>query len=105
MRKAFENSQRRSQLPSNWKQVREEVLERDGHRCVETFSDGKRCPTTEGLEVDHIRRGNDHRLSNLRTLCEWHHLQKSTREGAEAINRRKQQINQKFRRTEAHPYA
>lgn len=97
--------QGRRDLPADWPQRRELVLERDGHQCVERFSTGERCPTKDGLEVDHIRRGGNHSLSNLRTLCEWHHQQKSSREGAEALNRRRQQVHNKFRRTEAHPYA
>lgn len=100
----WQGSTRRSSLPSNWPELRRLVLERDGHRCVERFSDGTRCPD-KATEVDHVRRGNDHGLSNLRSLCEWHHQQKSSREGAAALDKRRQDISQRFRRhSDRHPF-
>ncbi|MDQ3039071.1 MAG: HNH endonuclease [Pseudomonadota bacterium] len=47
------------------KLLREEVLERDGHKCV-------RCASTDSLQVDHILPqscGGPHIMENLRTLC------------------------------------
>lgn len=47
------------------KNLREEVFERDGHKCV-------RCGSTERLQADHIlpqSAGGPHILENLRTLC------------------------------------
>ena len=55
--------------PVNWNSLREEVLRRDGYRCVE-------CGSNVLLEVDHIRevsKGGTHEMSNLRTLCLKHH--------------------------------
>jgi len=48
-----------------WREAREEVLKRDGYRCV-------RCGSTEELHVHHIlerRKGGEHKLGNLITLC------------------------------------
>lgn len=48
-----------------WRQLRQAVLERDGHRCVW-------CGSPDDLECDHIRpvaRGGLPELNNLRTLC------------------------------------
>lgn len=45
--------------------TREEVLKRDGHRCV-------RCKATNNLSIDHIfprSIGGNHAIANLRTLC------------------------------------
>ena len=47
------------------RRVREEVLERDGHKCVE-------CDATENLSLDHIVRYRDDgpdTADNLRVLC------------------------------------
>jgi len=46
-------------------QMRQEVLERDGHRCL-------RCEATETLEMDHVRPyryGGRTLPRNLQTLC------------------------------------
>jgi 5-methylcytosine-specific restriction protein A len=42
-------------------------------------------------------------MGNLRSLCSWHHRQKSSREGAAAAHARRRAIEQRFRRDEAHP--
>lgn len=79
----WKNSPRASQLPPRWRQLRERVLLRDGHRCTWTLDDGTRC-TAQATEVDHITPGNNHTLPNLRALCRDHHAMKSSREGHEA---------------------
>jgi 5-methylcytosine-specific restriction protein A len=56
-----------------------------------------------GIDVDHIRRGDDHRIENLRVICDWHHNEKSAREGAMAYNAKIKASRQKFRREERHP--
>lgn len=95
-------SDRRQRLPKDWATRRRRVLRRDGNRCAERDQYGERC-SEQATEVDHIEPGDDHRESNLRALCSWHHQRKSSREGgqARAIQRRKS--DQKFRRTEPHP--
>jgi 5-methylcytosine-specific restriction endonuclease McrA len=58
-----------SQYPSNWGDIREEVLARDGHHCGN-------CGSTSNLHVHHIvplSLGGSNELGNLRTLCETCH--------------------------------
>lgn len=48
-----------------WKAIRREALDRDGHRCV-------RCGGTDRLQVHHVipyRYSRSHALTNLTTLC------------------------------------
>lgn len=50
---------------SEWMEIRERVLRRDGYKCT-------KCPSTEYLQVDHIRSvasGGLTVMANLRTLC------------------------------------
>ena len=55
-------------LPSDWKERRVVVFERDGHAC-------RRCGRTvalDGCHIHHVQRrgdGGDHSLANLVTLC------------------------------------
>jgi 5-methylcytosine-specific restriction protein A len=63
----------------------------------------QRCPITEGLQVDHIERGDDHRMTNLRLICEAHHNIKSSEEGNTARAQRVSAVHSKFRRSEGHP--
>lgn len=98
------DSNRRGRLPANWPAIREKVLERDGRRCTWRYTDGSRCkePATD---VDHRRRGDNHSMANLRSLCGWHHDKKSAREGAYEAAKQRAEIATRFRRTEAHPNA
>ncbi|GGN40200.1 hypothetical protein GCM10010109_68990 [Actinoplanes campanulatus] len=97
----WQGSDRRQRLPQNWPSIQRRILKNAEFRCT-VRTEGKRC-TEQATEVDHIRAGDDHRDSNLRAICGWHHQQKSSREGGEAYaaNRRRQAA--KFKRTEAHP--
>jgi len=98
----WKGSDRRDRLPDDWPRIRARVLKRDGHRCTHINDRGERCQD-RATDVDHIRRGDDHREANLRSLCDWHHRQKSSGEGgaATAVKRR---INaNKFKRVERHP--
>ena len=74
---------RRLELPPNWRNLREQVLQRDDYQCVAITRDGARCPEPAD-EVDHIRRGVDHSLENLQALCGWHHRRKTQAEAREA---------------------
>ena len=94
----WESSNRRSKLPANWPELRKEVRARSGGRC-EVVVDGKRCQN-RAVDVDHVNRGNDHSLSNLRDICEPHHDAKSSREGVEARAMQKARVSAKFRRTD-----
>ena len=99
---SWAGSDRRSRLPADWPTIRKRILRRDGHRCTARMDDGRRCKA-QATEVDHIRRGDDHRDSNLRSLCSWHHGKKSAQEGAQASWAKKRRIEQKFNREERHP--
>lgn len=78
----WDTSNRKQRLPSNWPALTQKIKKRDGHRCTTKLpKTGKRCPRTKGLQVDHIIPGDDHRESNLTTICEHHHGQKSSAEG------------------------
>lgn len=86
----WQNSDRRSRLPRDWPVRRRRILARDGGMCTWTREDtGRRCghPATD---VDHVEPGDDHRDSNLTSLCGWHHKRKSSSEGGAANARRHQ---------------
>lgn len=100
----WSGSDRRHQLPANWGSLRRQVLARDGHRCTARSTAGDRCTET-ATDVDHIRRGQDHSLDNLRALCSWHHSRKSAAEGAAAAAARRRRIANRWRRSEPHPGA
>ena len=57
-----------------WLKTRRKVWERDGGLCQYPY--GKHPVSLEAAHIDHIRSGkhgtND--LSNLRTLCRYHHV-------------------------------
>lgn len=96
------NSDRRSRLPADWAKLRKQVFARDGYRCTSRMTDGSRCPDP-AAECDHVRRGDDHRLENLTSICVWHHGKKSGLEGGQARADKWRKNNRKFRRSEAHP--
>ncbi len=96
---AWDNSDRRSRLPSNWNAIAREVKKRDGWRCRWTMKSGKRCPRTTNLQVDHRRNDDDHSMGNLWTLCEHHHGKKTVMEAF----RGKQRKKPKPRPPEPHP--
>jgi predicted RNA-binding Zn-ribbon protein involved in translation (DUF1610 family) len=58
---------------SQWKRLRDQILERDGHRCTAVI-DGVRCQTTEALQVAHLAGDwHDDNPAGLAALCEPHH--------------------------------
>lgn len=99
----WQNSDRRSHLPSNWRALREQRFRMDGYRCtaIDPNTD-ERCPEP-AEECDHIGRRDDHRIHMLRSLCSWHHGQKTGRQGAAASNAARRSHHKKFRRTDDHP--
>ncbi len=98
----WRDSDRRSRLPANWESLRKQVHRRDNSQCQVRLPSGSRC-LEPAVDVDHIRAGDDHRLSNLRCICDWHHSKKSAREGAMAYNAKMKRSKAKFRRVETHP--
>lgn len=98
----WQGSTRRDQLPSYWRtDTRPTVLQRDGHTCtwIEGLDDGgfhaylagaytprDRC-NERGNDVDHVGDPHDHRPDNARTLCSWHHNQRSSKQGNAAQRR------------------
>jgi len=90
------NSNRRAELPPNWESLRTQVLRDSNYECRM----GWQGCLTRATEVDHIRRGNDHSISNLRAACSACHSKKSSREGL--AQRRALQARRK-RPPERHP--
>lgn len=77
-------SRRAKRLPANWKQIRKQVLERDGYQCRKILPAGIRCPE-HATDVDHIQAMlDDHSLDALQSLCAHHHGRKSGSEGGHA---------------------
>lgn len=70
---SWEESVRRTELPGNWEQIREDVLEDEQFKC-------RKCgqPATD---VDHINNRHDHSRNNLQALCRRCHRQKTALEG------------------------
>lgn len=86
----WKGSRRREELPPDWEAIKARVFERDGHRCVWVMEKtGRRCTATWELECDHIDDNRDHRMSNLRTLCSFHHGIRTAQQGIEASRRRR----------------
>jgi RNA-directed DNA polymerase len=57
---------------SDWRNIRDEALERDGYQCVD-------CGSRDNLDVHHIqakRKGGTDTLDNLITLCEQCHVKR-----------------------------
>lgn len=80
-------SDRRQRLPDDWySRIRPAVLTRDRGICQHC---GDRAATRKGKRwiggvVDHILRGDDHRMANLQTLCSDCDKAKSSAEGVAA---------------------
>lgn len=77
-------SDRRARLPDDWEDRRAAVKARAGGRCEYIIFPRRggyfRCGA-EGADADHIDRGDDHSLGNLRWICPPHHRHKSSSEG------------------------
>jgi 5-methylcytosine-specific restriction endonuclease McrA len=74
-------SNRRNELPSDWKRRRRRILRRDSYTCV-------RCGAP-AAEVDHIADPHDHNDSNLQSLCSSCHRAKTLAEAAAGRQRRR----------------
>lgn len=80
---SWESSDRRLRLPSDWQERRQFVAARASYRCEAMLNDGTRCPAM-GTDCDHVVRGDNHDVSNLQWLCQWHHKRKTNNEAAAA---------------------
>lgn len=104
---AWETSDRKSRLPTNWVQLRRDAFERYGRQCYVT-EDGRQCPE-ESSDIDHVVPGDDHSIENLRPICRRHHKAKSSSEGWNALRKKKaaarERAEKKFSHEEAHPGA
>ena len=100
MTNRWDRSTRASRLPGNWGTLRRKVLERDNYRCtwVVVTREGRYRCERKATEVDHIQRGDDHSLENLRGLCHEHHDIKTRREGIEQRMKNKAEVRKRFRR-------
>lgn len=99
---SWSNSTRRQRLPADWNTIRRKVLKRDGYMCQQELPDKTLC-LDSATDVDHIRRGDDHSLSNLRAMCRMHHARKSAGEGGQAMQAKRRQNAKKLKRVEGHP--
>lgn len=89
-------SQRRDRFNADWARTRRLVLERDGYKCQRVMFDAasgvERLCGRPAREVDHIVRAvdgvDDDRLSNLESLCRFHHQVKTEAESAQARRER-----------------
>jgi 5-methylcytosine-specific restriction protein A len=73
----WEGSDRKHELPPDWNSViRPRILRRDPICRI--------CHERLSTQVDHRRRGNDHRDGNLQGICDPCHSAKSSREGNDA---------------------
>jgi 5-methylcytosine-specific restriction enzyme A len=84
-------SGRRERLPDDWPLRRIRVLRRDGYRCQHRDAPGTPMCGAPANQVDHVERGDDHSLDNLRALCRRHHALKSSAEGNAAKPRRRRE--------------
>src|SRR5690625_3078784 len=84
---AWNGSQRRSQLPSDWSTIRKRIKTRANGQC-EQLIDGTRCPNP-GTDCHHVGEPDDHRDESLQWLCRDCHNVETAKE-----QRREQIINQ-----------
>lgn len=99
----WETSDRRQHLPKNWKALREARFKLDGYQCTaRDRNTDERC-AGPAEECDHTGSRDDHRISMLRSLCKWHHSQKTARDAGRAAVQKRKKIASRFRREEQHP--
>lgn len=73
-------SNRKNELPADWEsRIRPAIIARDSARC-RWIEGGRRC-AAKGTDVDHVGDKHDHGLQNLRLLCNFHHLKRSSAQG------------------------
>lgn len=79
------NEHRKFYMRAKWRKTREMVLRRDHFECIHCREEGKlTINQNKSLEVDHIKELDTHpelayELTNLQTLCKYHHNKKHGR--------------------------
>jgi len=99
----WSKSDRRNRLPADWDKIRKRALKNDQRMCQQVLGDDGGICGQEATDVDHIRPGDDHRDSNLQSLCSMHHNRKSSGEGAKALAAKRRKIDASFSTAEDHP--
>lgn len=94
----WSSSDRRTRLPKNWHALRACILKRDKYRCQIRLEGCSVIAT----DVDHIARGDNHSLENLRAACSGCHKKKTQAEAQEARRRKRAA---RYRPIERHPGA
>lgn len=101
----WRGSKRRERLPANWPEICRTVRETYGESCYI-------CEHPHVSDIDHVHRGDDHTLANLRPICGSNcgyckaenrtpcHAAKSSREGGQAAQAAKPK---RTRPAERHP--
>lgn len=85
----WKGSNRRKELPRNWKQIRMEVRRRSRGQCEWVSPDGVRCRKA-AVDVDHWVHRENHAPAFLRDLCRTHHNWKTSQESrAGKVSRRR----------------
>lgn len=77
-------SGRTSPLPDKWRFIRANVLKRDKYQCQWVREDTGLLCLERATDVDHIDDPDNHKHSNLQSLCSWHHDQKTASQGGRA---------------------
>jgi 5-methylcytosine-specific restriction protein A len=101
-------SDRGARLPPDWNAIKARVHRRSGRKCefpMPHFPGArgfKKCGRYADGGVDHIVRGDDHSMDNLRDSCQRHHGHKSSQEGNTAKAARKA-LAKRPRTPERHP--
>jgi 5-methylcytosine-specific restriction protein A len=78
--KPWATSTRRERLPRNWSSLVRLVMARDRRLCYLCGADA--------YAVDHVVRGDDHRLTNLAAICKRCHDAKTAAESLAGRTRR-----------------
>ena len=87
----WRGSTRKESLPPDWETaIRPRILKRDRYQCQHVRYDTERKCGAFANQVDHIGDRNDHRDSNLQSLCQHHHQLKSSSQGGTAAATRRQ---------------
>lgn len=71
-----------------WKAIRANVLKRDNYQCTHIRVDTGLPCGAKATDVDHIDSPDDHTHKNLRSLCSYHHDQKTAGQGGRAAGKK-----------------